>query len=264
MTTSQENLEERLRRVLHEQARELQVHPAEWQGAPRVVDHSRPRGLRPFGGLAVAFGSAIALLVAIGALVLVGHHNAGTKAGAGVPSGTPTATTPSGPRDCNAAGINAQQLREGTCVAGAQTVVVVNKTSTLHLKSLDANYVGFHRNGKFATLTITIKNKLHTPQQWQHTMAALFIPGTSAGARNSPNYLENLDAEIGDQNSCLRKTGTAANGGLQPGASVTCDVVFDIPASAGPAASGSLYIANFGEDVSNPSRLPVGIIRTYH
>jgi hypothetical protein len=41
--------------------------------------------------------------------------------------------------------------------------------------------------------------------------------------------------------------------------------VFAIPASADPAASGSgLDIANFGEDVSNPSRLPVGIIRTYH
>ncbi len=136
MTTSQESLEDRLRRVLHEQAQELQVHPAEWQGPPLVVGHRRPRGLRSFGGLAVAFGSAIALLMAIGALVLVGHHNAGTRTGAAVPSGTRTATTPGGPRDCNAAGINAQQLREGTCVAGAQTVVVVNKTSTLHLKSL--------------------------------------------------------------------------------------------------------------------------------
>lgn len=265
MTISQENLEDRLRRVLHEQAQALQVHPAEWQGAARTVAHRRPRWSPPVGRLAVGFGSAIALLVVVGALVLVGHQNAGTKAGAGVPGGARTARTPSGPPDCNAAGINAQQLREGTCVAGAQTVVVVNKTSTLHLKSLDANYVGFHRNGKFATLTITIKNKLHTPQRWQPTMAALFIPGASTGAGNGPNYLENLDADTGDQNSCLQKTGTAANGGLQPGASVTCDVVFDIPASADPAVSGNgLYIANFGEDVSNPSRLPVGIIRTYH
>jgi hypothetical protein len=265
MTTSQENLEDRLRRVLHEQAQALQVHPAEWQGAARSVAHRRRRFSPPVGRLAVGFGSAIALLIAVGALVLSGHHNAGTKAGAGATSGARAATDPSGPPDCNAAGINAQLLREGTCVAGAQTVIVVNKTSTLHLTSLDASYVGFHRNGKFATLTITVKNKLHKPQQWQPIMAALFIPGTSAGAGNSPNYLENLDADTGDQNSCLRKTGTAANGGLQSGASVRCDVVFDIPASADPAASGSgLYIANFGEDVSNPSRLPVGIIRTYH
>jgi Domain of unknown function (DUF4352) len=279
MTPSQENLEDRLRRVLHEQAQELQVHPAEWQEAPRAVADRRPRRLPPFGGLAVGFGSAIAILVAIGALVLVGHHNAGTKAGAGVPIGARTVTTPSGPPDCNAAGINAQQLREGTCVDGPMTVVVVNKTSTLHLKSLDANYAGFHTqnslrdstgvgtataNGKFAILTITIKNTLRAPQQWQPSMAALFIPTTSTGSGNS--YSEDFNAESGaDQNSCLWKTGSAAHGGLQPGASVTCDVVFDIPASADPAARGSgLDIANFGEDVSNPSRQPVGIIRTYH
>jgi hypothetical protein len=266
MSTSQENLEDRLRRVLHEQAQALQVHPAEWQGPARTVAHRRSRWSPPFGGLVVGLGSAIAVLVVVGALVVMGHDNAGTKPGAGVPSGAHTATAPSGPPDCNAAGINAQQLREGTCVAGAQTVVVANKTSTLHLKSLDANYVGFHRNRKSAALTITIKNKLHTPERWQHTMAALFIPGTSTGAGNSPNYLESLDAEMGDQNSCLRKTGTTANGGLQPGKSVTCDVVFDIPARAHPAASGSgLYIANFGDDVSNPpSQRPVGIIRTNH
>ena len=265
MSASQQNLEDRLRRVLHEQAQALEVPPAEWQGPARVVAPRRPRWSPPFGGLVVGLGSAIAVLVVVGALVLVGHHNAGTKPGAGGHGGARTARIPSGPPDCNAAGINAQQLREGTCVAGAQTVIVVNKASTLHLASLDANYVGFHRNGKFAALTITIRNKLHTPQRWQPTMAALFIPGTSTGAGHSPNYLENLNADTGDQNSCLRKTGTAANGGLAPGASVTCDVVFDIPGSADTAASGSgLYIANFGEDVSNPSRLPVGLIRTYH
>jgi hypothetical protein len=230
-----------------------------------------------FGGLAVGFGSAIALLVAVGAIVLAGHHKAGSQAGAGVPSGASTATTPAGPPDCNAAGINAQQLGEGTCVDNGMTVVVVNKTSTLHLKSLDANYVGFHTQnslrdsiggasatakGKFAILTIKIKNKLRTAQQWQHSMAALFIATTGTGSGDS--YSESLDAESGaDHNSCLRKTGSAAQGGLHPGASVTCDVVFDIPVTADLAAPGSgLDVANFGEDVSNPSRQPVGIIRT--
>ena len=270
MTTSRESLEDRLRRVLHEQAEALQVHPTEWQGATRTVAHRRSRRSRLFGGVAVGFGGGIVVLIVVGALVLLGHHNAGTKAGAGARSGAattrsgPPATTRSGPPDCNAAGINGQELREGTCVSGANTVVVVNKTSTLHLKSLDANYLGFHRNGKFVTLTITIKNKLDMPQRWQHTMGALFIPGTGSGAGNGPDYLENLGAETGDQNSCLRKTGTAANGGLQPGASVRCDVVFDIPASADPAWSGStLDIANFGDDVSNSSG-PVGTIRTFH
>ena len=220
-----------------------------------------------------------ALAVTVGVVVVVlsvgSHAHRGTSQSHGVPVVRPqrtttaatatanTATTSSGPPDCNAAGINAQLLREGTCFENAMTVVVANKASTLHLKSLDASYGGFHRDGKFGIATITIKNKLGRPQRWQHTQAALFIPGGSA-AGTHPFYVENIDAETGDQNSCLWKTGTAANGGLQPGESVTCDVVIEIPANADPAGSGSgLYIANFGDDVSNALQ-PVGIIRTYH
>ncbi len=147
----------------------------------------------------------------------------------------------------------------------ANTVVVVNKASTLRLKSLDAKLVALHRSGTSTILTIAIKNKLHMPERRQHTMANLYVAGTNSGAGNSPFYDENLVAETGDQRSCLSKTGTAAKGGLQPGASATCDLVFDIPAGADPAGRGSgLYLANFGEDVSNPSRLPTGLIRTYH
>jgi hypothetical protein len=221
----------------------------------------------------------VALAVTVGVVVIafsVGSHaHRGTSQSHGVAVARPgrtttaatatanTATTSSGRPDCNAAGINAQLLREGTCLQNAMTVVVVNRSSTLHLKSLDANYGGFHRDRKFAIATITIKNKLGQPQRWQHTQAALLIPGGSAPG-NHPFYVENLDAETGDHNSCLWKTGTAANGGLQPGKSVTCDVVVEIPAGADPAETGSeLYIANFGDDVSN-SLQPVGIIRTYH
>ena len=208
---------------------------------------------------AVALAVGVTVGVAVVAFTIGSHarHVDGRRDAGG-------ATTSGVPPDCNAAGIDAQQLREGTCLENATTVVVVNETSTLHLKSLDARYVGFHRHGKFAIATITITNKLGNPQQWQHTQAALFIPGAGAGAGTHPFYLETLRAETGDQNSCLWKTGTGANGGLQPGKSVTCNVVVEIPASAAPTAIGSgLYIANFGDDVSNPSR-PVGIIRTYH
>ncbi len=224
-------------------------------------------------------GLVVTIAVAVVALTLGSNaHRVGGQgqgvAGAGAKSTTSAATSTattnpatasSGPPDCNAAGINDQQLRQGTCVSGANTVVVVNKTSTLHLKSLDANYVGFHRQGRFAIFTITIKDRLHTPQRWQHSMAALYIPGAYNAATNSSFYLEDLAAETGSRQSCLRKTGTAANGGLQPGTSVTCDVIFNVPVSGDPVGNlSTLNIANFGEDVSNPSRLPVGIIRTFH
>lgn len=279
MNTSSESLEERLRRVLYEQASELPVSPGEWRATARNLAPPPPRGLRPSGALAVGFGSAIALIVAVAALILVGHHHAASKGAAGAPSPGRSATRPSGPPDCVAAGIDAQQLREGTCVDGPMTVVVVNKTSTLHLTSLDATYVGSRTpktlrdsnrgarataNGRFAVFTITITNKLRTPERWQGSMAALFTTTTHIGAGTS--YGENINAESGaDQNSCLWKTGSAADGGLQPGASMTCDVVFDLPAHVDPAArGGGLDIANFGEDVSNPSLEGIGIIRTYH
>lgn len=188
-----------------------------------------------------------------------------TTAGAISPTTRHTATAPGALPDCNAAGINLQQLREGTCVVGgASIVVVVNKTTTLRLKSLNARYLGFRRHGTLATFTITVKNKLATPQLWRLRQAALFIPASGAGAGGGPNYLENFDAETRDPNSCLWRVGTAGNGGIQPGASVTCDVIFEIPANTDPTAPGStLGIANFGDDVSNASQ-PVGTIRTYH
>jgi hypothetical protein len=192
---------------------------------------------------------------------VVGSGPGSTTAGGISPTTRHTATAPGALPDCNAAGIDSQQLREGTCVVGgASIVVVVNKTSTLRLKSLNARYIGLRRHGNLATFTITVKNKLATPQLWRSRQAALFIPDTGSG----PNYLENFDAEDRDPNSCLWRVGTAGNGGLQPGASVTCDVIFEIPANADATAPGStLGIANFGDDVSNASQ-PVGNIRTYH
>ena len=146
----------------------------------------------PFGGLAVGLGGAVALLVAVGALVLVGNHHTRTKAGIVGRSPAHTATTPNGPPDCNAAGINDQQMREGTCVSGANTVVVVNKAGTLHLQPLDAKLVALHRSGTSAILTIVIQNKLRTPERWQHSMANLYVAGTDSGAGDSPFYDENL------------------------------------------------------------------------
>jgi hypothetical protein len=217
-------------------------------------------------GLAVTIGVlVVALGVGSHAHRVGGHSQGGAGSATTGVIGATTSHTPAAPRglpECSAAGIDAQQLREGTCVVGgASIVVVVNKTSTLRLKSLTARYVGLRRAAELVTFTITVKNKLATPQLWRSpTQADLFIPGTGSG----PNFLESFAAENRDPNSCVWKVGTAGNGGLQTGASVTCDVIFEIPASADPTAPGStLGIANFGDDVSNASQ-PVGTIRTYH
>lgn len=190
---------------------------------------------------------------------------------------TAAGTTASGPPDCNAAGINSAQLKEGTCTSNGQTVVIVNKASSLHLKSLDANLVGTAAhdslgsgtgqsataNGKFEILTVTLRNKLDSPQTWQNGQAILTLP---TSATHNATYSEAFTAENGpDQNSCQWKAGGISSGPIQPGESITCDVIFDVPPSGSLTARGAnLLIENFGEsDTSNPT-MPLGIVRTYH
>ena len=71
MTTSQQNLEDRLRRVLSEQAQALQVDRPEWQPAAVTVATRRTGRSHGSPRLAVGLGVAITLLIAIGAIVLV-------------------------------------------------------------------------------------------------------------------------------------------------------------------------------------------------
>jgi len=236
MTTSQQNLEDRLRRVLSEQAQALQVDRPEWQ--PAAVTVATRRTGRSHGSL----------LIAIGAIVLVGHHTAGINHHPAARHTPRTTTTP-----------NSLVPTTPSPPAG-----VVSNTSTLHLKSLDAKYAGLRRNRTGPTIVmLTITNKLRTPQQWLDTMDSLFIPGTNGGDGNSPYYGEDPTGDNRDRNSCLWKTGAATHGGLQPGASVTCDVAFNIPASADPLSVGStLLVANFHDDVSN-AKQAVGGIRTH-
>jgi len=107
MTAYQEDLEDRLRRVLHEQAGSLQVRPTAWPNSAvsdpqrtarrfgpagnRSLGENRVRGggavrRLPFGGLAVAFGAAVTALVAMVAVLVVGHHTPASESGGDVPA----------------------------------------------------------------------------------------------------------------------------------------------------------------------------------
>ena len=108
MTAYREDLEDRLRRVLHEQAGSLQVRRVPWPnsavsdpqrtarrfgpvgdrslGEHRVRGRGAVRGL-PFGGLAVAFGAAVTVLVAVVAVLVVGHHTPASGSRGDVPVG---------------------------------------------------------------------------------------------------------------------------------------------------------------------------------
>lgn len=72
MTQPSEDLEDRLRRVLDQAARQLQVPPVVWQ-APSPAG-SRRRLRRPaFGDLVPVLGVAVAVVVAVLAVALIGH-----------------------------------------------------------------------------------------------------------------------------------------------------------------------------------------------
>lgn len=73
MTQSPENLEDRLRRVLDQAARKLEVPRAAWQGP----SPTRPRRRLPrsgFGGIVALVSAVITVLIAVLAVALIGHQ----------------------------------------------------------------------------------------------------------------------------------------------------------------------------------------------
>lgn len=102
MTRSQEDLEDRLRRVLDEAAEELRISPATWHGPrPRSRRRRLPR-LRVSSVIALA-SVAVAVLVAVVALASLHGPTAGPRHQAGAPpktgtQGSPTSRTSSTPQ----------------------------------------------------------------------------------------------------------------------------------------------------------------------
>src|SRR4051794_20066002 len=97
------------------------------------------------------------------------------------PVSTPTATTTPDQQpvdnSCDALGINRAQRKEGTCIdRSGVKVTVVDKTSTLKLKTLTARFVGSRMasslgdpgftktaSGTYVVITIAVTNRLDTP-----------------------------------------------------------------------------------------------------
>jgi hypothetical protein len=217
----------------------------------------------------------------LGAVVVAG---CGGKSGSSTKTGTTTgavATTPATSAtsttslsDCNAMGINPTGMREGKCTHAGITWTIVDENHTLTLKTLSAKLVDVRTakslasttaattaNGDFVVATVTITNKLSSPQTFDPAgtqQAGLVLDGAV--------FKEALSAEgEADANSCLKLHGAP----IQPGANETCDVIFDVPTSAaadlGKHGSGDLYLVNFGSDLAS-SVYPqaIGQIRLYH
>jgi hypothetical protein len=186
---------------------------------------------------------------------------------------TPTpSTTAATSGDCNTLGINPTGMREGKCTHAGITYVIVNREHVLRLHTLSAS-IGNVRavsalsgsaptnsQTKFVLVSVTITNDLALPQTVNKSgtqQMGLILDGTV--------YKEAVSAErSSDPSSCASQHGTFGKG-----ASVTCDVVFEVPAQSaadlGKHGRADLYVVDFGSDLAgSPPPQTVGQIRLYH
>jgi len=155
--------------------------------------------------------------------------------------------------DCDAKGINKEQLKTGTCEEEGQTFTVVNRSQTLRLEELNAEVVsrpeitkvltsdiGTERaNGTYFILTLRVTNKLDSPVQ---------VTTGSTGEQfalvddDDRVYTEDFEAS----NQIVDQSFLSQGEDIQPGTSQTGKVVFDVPAK----------VANLSRSKANePNRL---------
>jgi hypothetical protein len=195
----------------------------------------------------------------------------GSSASTAASGGTAPTTTASA-TDCNTLGINPTGMREGTCTHAGITYVIVDENHLLKLHTLSAQLSGIRSaaslggsqpptpQGKFLVLSVRFTNHMSLLQSLDRAgtqQAGLILVGTV--------YKEDVSAEKGsDPNSCLNRGQSIA-----PNGSVTCDVIFAVPANSvtglGKHGSGDLYVVDFGSDLA-ASNAPqtVGQVRLYH
>lgn len=187
-----------------------------------------------------------------------------TATGAGATSTATSATPPSGPQPCS----QSTHFKSGLkCTENGNTLTFVHQGDTLRLKTLTAQVTDVHTTtslansissvtakGAFVIITLNITNKTSTPE-------TIATPGNQQTVLvgHKAQYSEDFDAENGpDQNSCINQNGTS----LQPGASQSCDVVYDIPTPAVTRARThrfGLLVGNFGADFSSNAYSPVTV-----
>jgi hypothetical protein len=178
----------------------------------------------------------------------------------GVPQ---TSTVAPQQASCDALGINRTERKEGTCVRDedGRRYTVVNKTSTLRLKTLKARFVAMRQadsvsshgmteaaHGTYVIITVAITNRLDIPVRF----GRIGGPQTVLVPANNKNFSESSNAE----NKADSHSFFSNDQPIQPGDTRVGDVVFDVPRSPlkyvdKPGAI--LDIVNFGKSVEDDS-----------
>lgn len=181
---------------------------------------------------------------------------------------TTTATAANtGPPDCSSV---SARTYVGKCTHGGVTLILANRGSPVHLKTLTVMVVnvdtpqtissgsGFtaNANGTFVQVTIAVTNTTHAPQTFDEGSS------TSQGSLEIGNntYSVSFDAEnTNDPNSFVTN-----NNAIQPGETRTGTIDFDVPSSAAAQASqhGALLITDFGDSVD--SAQSAAVLKFFH
>lgn len=183
-------------------------------------------------------------------------------------------TTPSkqaaNPGSCDALGINAKELNEGTCTQGNQEYVVVNKDGMAKLDQLNGRLAGIttehslssstfgtkSAKGTFVIVKLAITNTTSGPQSFDTSgdVVGLFLCGD--------RYSEDYNVE----NGVATDSFVWHDREIQPNTTSSGTAVFDIPSDRVDCLSkdGNVDFGNFKDDNTFGRFKQIGVIRTYH
>jgi hypothetical protein len=177
-----------------------------------------------------------------------------------------TTTASSGPRTCASATQKFDILPTVCALPSGTFLKVATNNYSLKLKTLALRFIGARSatsvstgtggvsataSGTFEILGLQVTNDTNTPQTVESIGGSTFELQTLG--RPSRTYTESFHAENqADQQSFVTQSATP----IQPGASQTGDIVFDLPGSALAAIrkdGAGLLFGNFGDDLSSTS-----------
>jgi hypothetical protein len=193
------------------------------------------------------------VIVALLAAVLAGCDGGATKRA--------PVTVRRSSSDCDLKQITAGARREGVCVARGVTLTVVDKAHWLHGKEYDARVLSVRRastlparsgelraHGRFVIVTLSIKNTLDTPHEFNRDSNLVFL------YVDKKYFGERRDAETDPALKPFR----LRSGDLQPDEAATGTVVFDVPVAHMKhlfAQGSDLIFVNFSDEAK---RFPGG------
>jgi hypothetical protein len=181
------------------------------------------------------------------------------------PAPTATAAAPGGLPACASrvrTTAGAPVVKPGLCTADGITLSLAAAGQTVGLRTLAARATGARLSrsvsspvaartaaGTFLVVTLAVTNRASSPAAFDGlgaTQTALQASGA--------NFREAVEAETAaDLGSCLAKSMTP----IQPGATVTCDVIFDVPPAVARhlrIKGGGLLVLNFGDSIDTVTR----------